>query len=260
MRCRSCLLAVPLLLTATTLAGQDRPPLRDPQAVTILRQSIEAMGGAMALTQVQDMTVTADIMSRRADSQTSWRMRTYAKGLAQIRWEVDGPEGTVTSFFTARRAVVKTFDGTPRFVRGSIIEHGPVQFPVLYAAFLLTSPHVQIEMGNEAIIHGKSAYLLRIVRTNQGTEETTQVLSHTEPISLYVDKTSLLPLRLTTYITSENDLRVKIPVNLEYKNYQSAGGFLLPFEVSRQVGDLPLEEIRIRSVTFNTGLADSLFQ
>jgi hypothetical protein len=259
MRRRIGILFFPLLFPLS-LATQESTPPRDPQALAILTKSFQLMARNMVLGQIGDMTVTADMVPQAQATQQVRSLKVYVKGLANVRWDVDGPDGTVTSIFVRGQAFGKGPDNRYLSLRGGIIEHGPIQFPGLYAGFLLMNSQMQIELGPEGSVVGRPAYVLRIANPPQGDGEVARILSHRSRIQLYIDKVSMLPLRLTSFIESDDDMRVTVPINLDFMDYRDLGGLLLPFRIVRKVAETPLEEIRIRSVTFNSGLADFLFQ
>jgi len=80
-------------------------------------------------------------------------------------------------------------------------------------------------------------------------------LSRTE---IYLDATSYLPVAVTFTQQLDHDAERSIPAEIEFSDYQTIDGMLIPFHIHRTIGSLNLD-INVKSAAANKGLSDSDF-
>src|SRR5258708_11564073 len=88
-----------LILAFPTLGQQSTTPnsqtaQRDPQALTVLTQAVNAIGGARALAAVQDFTASGTITFNWAGEPVEGSLAVQGKGLNQFRMDASLPGGT----------------------------------------------------------------------------------------------------------------------------------------------------------------------
>ena len=74
-----------------------------------------------------------------------------------------------------------------------------------------------------------------------------------------VDATTHLPVALHFFTHPDDDLNVKIPVDVEFSDYRVVNGVQVPFRIQRYLNGTLQLDFTISAVTINPGLPDSDF-
>jgi hypothetical protein len=78
-------------------------------------------------------------------------------------------------------------------------------------------------------------------------------------MDIYLDSTSLLPLAFAFNIHPDDDALTNIAVEVDFYNYQSVGGVLVPFRIQKRIWNGLALDLSVTNAAFNTGLPDALF-
>jgi hypothetical protein len=114
-------------------------------------------------------------------------------------------------------------------------------------------------IGLEAV-EGHQAHRVRVARvSNLGSPVDEQITKNSE-IDLFVDAQTFLVLKVSYIHLSETDWRRGVPMEIYYDDYRNVDGVLVPFYQRKVFNGTPISEMRITSVAFNVGLADTDFE
>jgi hypothetical protein len=239
------------------LAGQTTtptPPTSDAQAITILQRSSAAMGGTVP----SDSTATGSITITAGSSTETGSIQILTRGVDQTLSKVQVPGEN--SILVYSRGLASYSDGTkiqPLSVEQAV-STAASEFPLALIQSALQNSDFSFAYVGQETIGSESAYHIQLWNSFVSN---TQFLS-IAPISrkdLWVDVATGLPLRLAYVVQPGQGLVPKLPIVVNYSNYQNFGGVLYPQSIQKSVNGVPSITINIATVTFNSGLSDSNF-
>jgi hypothetical protein len=108
-----CLL-FPVAAIQTQQSASSAAPTRDPQALTILTQCLQAAGGSQAIAAIQDFTASGSITYYWARQQVAGDVTIKGRGLTQFRMDASVGNGVRSVVVNGSSGSVKHIDGTTR--------------------------------------------------------------------------------------------------------------------------------------------------
>lgn len=222
----------------------------DPQALAFAAQSIAALTGG---TTVSDVTLSGSV-TRTAGSDTQTGTATlYGKGQNEGRLNLSLDNG--------QRSEIRNYLGTPQgewigpdgiasqFAQFNCMTDAVWFFPALSSlAFANDSNQTLSYVGFETL-NGTPVQHLRSIWYGQQFSQ----------MDLYLDSTSLLPIAVGLNAHADTDSSLSIPIQVQFSNYQNAGGVLVPFHVQQFLNGSLLLDVVLDGVALNSGLTDDLF-
>jgi hypothetical protein len=226
-------------------------PVRDAQAIAVLQSAIAAMGGASAVAAITDATV---IGTQQDISNPSGPPATFT-------WQSSGSEFRYTTQNSNGVYVVLSGHGTPGQQRqGSWLPWPyhvartcqPFHLPAVVLYTELQNPNYTLSYIGSVTVGGKSA--IRI----HAFDASDRVGPLVTPQDWYFDPVSLLPLRVEYLLPFQDDASHASPLSVDFANFQSVGGILVPYQLQFQVPGASTVAT-ITSASFNTGLSPTSF-
>lgn len=154
------LLAV-LFLLATPGWAQSS----DPQAVTILAQSLNAVGGAQGLGSVRDFVATGTIAYFWAGEPVQGSATVRARGFDQFRLDANLPEGTRSFVVNRGVGALKGTDGIVTQVPyHNTVNLGTLTFPYLNILAALDDSLTTASYVGLVDLNGRQVYQVRVQR------------------------------------------------------------------------------------------------
>lgn len=246
------LFQVPMLAQVT--------PQRDPQAVVLLQQSLNAMGAARAL-QVQDTLVQASVVTPEQGDASAPVVTIKTKGSDRIRWEGTG-SNSATVTIQNRGRLIQFKDGRSVARPSANALHRRIEhLPVLFLGQELARGDVVVAYVGQETIYGRSAHRLRLTRqSTRGSKDLAEKLTKDSELEIFFDAQSLLPVKISYVYFSETDWRRGLPMEVFYNDYQLVDGLLLPFQQRTVFNGRAIYELRLRTFSANVGVADTEFE
>jgi hypothetical protein len=231
------------------------PPVRDAQAVSIVQQSIAAMGGAAAgATQNVQVhgTLSPTPGSYVPSGNFTW-LDDFSGSTFEFRHELD----------TASVARVEASGhGSPAVQQGSTVKalraHVtytalPYHLPVVLLSRELANANYSIQMGAPATVEGKPAVQV-IIKTQIGVIEKSLSDQRWD-----FDATTGLPLRIEYQLASTINARDSIPGAVELSDYREVNGIAVPYQITVFEDAVATSTATISSVAFNVTAPASTF-
>ncbi len=254
-------LAASLLLCTVSAVAQNSPT-SDPLAVSLAQQSMTALNGGAA---ISDVTLTGNANWIAGSDQETGHLTLRAKGVAGSRIDLNLSGGTRTEIR----------NDTAGFPQGeSIRPDGTVHawathncwidaswfFPALSFLSAASDPtlvfsYVGLETHRQATVQH-----LRIFRYLAGQKPA--YISLTQRIStmdIYLDATSLLPRAFVFTNHPDDDALTDVAVEILFSNYQAVNGVQTPLRIQRLIQNGLAVDLVVTGVALNSGLPDSLF-
>lgn len=245
---RALLLAVLLSLSARGLNAQSTR--------AVLQQSLLRH----ARTPVTDITATGSITVNGVTRSTT----VYVKGSDQIRIENGtGSERNVVIFARGQGWV-----GTnPALAVKPLTDHGsakrPTQFPFLDLISELNNPNVQITDQGMKTLGERSVYHITIYLGDPKAQERTLKRPLDDQADFYIDAETFLVVRSERLLRTEEDMNMRVPSIMEFSDYRSVNGFLVPFKIVSTSGNsrmgMSQSITQFTTVRINEGVSDALF-
>ncbi|MBI3475374.1 MAG: hypothetical protein HY010_06560 [Acidobacteria bacterium] len=257
----SLLFSLLTLADSNLLFGQNQTPLSDPQAVSLVSQSLIALGGPS----VSDVTMNGTAAWSVASLTETASATMTAKGTGASRFDMalsDGPRSEIRNDASdGARGELTTPDG-------SLIPWGLENCLVNAVWFF---PHLSVlsATGDSSLIfsyigqetrNGTTVQHIRSYRYIVGaTVEATALTQQLSTMDMYLDAASLLPTAFVFKISSGDGEDPSLQVEVDFSAYQSVNGVQVPFRIQRYVGGNLGLDFSVASVQVNSGVSDSLF-
>jgi len=250
---------VSVLFLISSAAQQTPPPLtpspqRDAQAISILQQSLAAMG-ADRLPQVADLTISGQIVQQRALDKTSGTILLKMTGPEMVRVETNVPDGTTVHIVNGIRM---------RRIHGAEDEampmHAALNHPFQYVPLLsglrtITDPSIAVSFVGEETVDGKSVYHVRVEKVYpQQPAEQGRLLSKLTGTDLYIEEGTFLPVMRVQELPSLIDAKNSLSIEFRYSDYRQIQGVMIPYKIGVYVNNQESAEIRFTSLVLNSGV------
>ena len=228
------------------------PPVRDPQAISVLQSSIAAMGGTSAVAAITDTTVTG----------TEPDISNPGGPPVPFTWQTSGVEFRFTTQNSIGAYTALSGHGIPaQFKNGSwiplarYVSRANLGFylPALLLNGGIQNSNYSLQYVGSATVDGNAAIHIHAV---DNSDATSQIVT---PQEWYFDPGTFLPVRVEYSIPDERNVNSSIPASMEFSNYQSVSGVAVPFQVKIQAAKLLSLTASVTSVVFNSGLPASTF-
>ena len=253
MRFRRFVLPIVILLPAIPLRAQVVPQ-RDPQAISLLAQSLAVNAGAAG--RVQDSV---------AEGTVAWLDGTTSPIILKTK----GQDGLRYEFSSGGVQTVSVFSGG----RGHTSRNGDRRNLPPWATAYLRSMHIPafsrlgdfarggmnvIYVGLEDV-NGQPAHHIRLFASpaDQTPPEIEEIISD---FHLFLDARSLLIVKTLSYDYSPDVIENRTLVETYLEDYRAVGGLAVPHRITRFIYGQEQMRIILTSVRLNVGLPDSEFQ
>jgi hypothetical protein len=256
----------------------------DPQAVALVRQSLAALTGGAAITDVT-LTGTAHRIAGSDDVAGAATLEATAAGDSRI--DLTFPSGDWTEI---RNHAGTPLPGTlppglpaaatqgPRPVGARSGPDGVVHemmgqdlmtdsswfFPALTLSRLLSSPlYVLSYIGSETHWGQTVVHLSAVQQFSQVANAPAQdiaLLQHLSRMDFYLDPTSLLPVALRFNTHPDGNAMIDIATEVRFSDYRVVSGVQIPFHVQECVNGSLAFDLGFSNVTLNSGLSGTNFE
>ena len=249
------ILAIPVLARQTATTAQT-----DPQAVTLLQNSLAALTGGRSLSDIALTGTARRIVGPTDESGTA----TYKAILGANRLDLTlsgGPRSEVMNSTTATPA--GTWSG-PDAVSHPMVLHNLTNqasiSPIFTLSALTPSQNFVVTLVGQETKSGHSVYHLSTSqRFPQMAAKTAAIEQHLTQIEIFLDVSTSLPVALDFSTHPDNDAGLDIPVELLFSDYRSINGAQIPFHVQKFLNNSLLLDLQFTTAQLNNGLAASSF-
>lgn len=260
MRISGLCLAV-LLLSLHSASAQTTPAVRDPQAITVLTEAVNAAGGMSAIASVQDFTGTGNITYYWAGQEVTGSATVRGLGSSLFRLDAELPDGTRSWAVTDTKGTLKNPDGTTSQIQYSnAISLGGLTLPYLRIAAALSNPNFSITPAGTATLNGRNGTVIQIQEGFPASEDPTGDLARLNAKRYVIDPQTLAVVETKDTLFSEDGRMLPVAHEMIFSNVTTVNGVAVPLSVVEKVGGQKTWSLQLGSVTFNSGLETSIFQ
>jgi hypothetical protein len=247
-----------LILLLAFVASAQNPPQSDPQALSLVSQSISALTGG---TSISDVTLSGTgAWSNGTDSETA-SATLMAKSTGESRFDMTLIAGLRSEIrndgsTTAQGELLATDGSVNQWAGQNCLVNATWFFPPLSVLGVTgDSTLIFVYVGQETR-NGAAVQHIQSYRYSPNNTATTQQLS---TMDIYLNASSLLPSAFVFNVYPNSDATQNIPVEVDFLGYQTVYGVQVPFRIQRYVAGNLGFDFSVASAQFNSGLPDSLF-
>jgi hypothetical protein len=247
-----CWLGVRLAVAA------PRTVTRDPQALALIASSLQALTGGVT---VNDAILQANASYVAGSDQESGTATLTARGNEQGLVQLSLDAGSRQEM---RNGAAGAWWG-PDGVAHSMATHNCWTdaswfFPALTLEAVAADPQTSVSYLGTDTSKGRALLHLQVTRVppNQSTDVTALIL-RLSTMDLYFDPQSFLPLVLDFNTHPDTDANRNIPVEIQFGNFQSISGGLVPFRIQKYLQGSLMLDLVVTNVSINSGVPSSVF-
>jgi hypothetical protein len=250
-----------LLLLNTSFTLAQNAPISDPQALSLVAQSIAAMTGGAVIT---DVTITGNATWIAGSDRQTGPATLMAKGGAESRVDLNLSGGS-------RSEIRNDTAGYPQGASVSVGTLTPSElhncwvnaswfFPALSFLNAAADPTLIFSYVGQESPGGVSIQHLRVFRylADQRPAEVA-LIQRLSTMDIYLDSASLLPIAFLFNVHPDDDAMTDIARAILFSNYQTVNGVQAPFRVQRFVQNGMAVDVVLTGMALNSGLPDTLF-
>jgi hypothetical protein len=246
-------------------SGQSAPPVTTPAsdstAITLAQQSVSALSGGQP---IGDVTLNANVVAIPGSAEENGTATFQAKGTTESR--VDLSLGN-----DSRSETRNTVNGFPAgaWLANSASPTASAQhncwtdaawfFPALSSLGQTANPNFIFKYIGQEQSGSLNTQHIRVFQVIPNDSSGLPLSQQLSTMDFYLDPASHLPLKIIFNLHLDTDENTNIPVEVDFANYQPVSGVQVPFHFQRLFNGSLLVDASVTSVSFNTGLADSVF-
>jgi hypothetical protein len=233
-----------------TGSAQGNGPERDATALSILANSISAMGGAKGWGNIQDWTITGSVSTSGSGQQAAF---IWIGAGPEFRIEVD-PGENINLFLSGHGSPARISNGNVSFINYFVARaNPPLYLPGVRLVQELSNQQLTIQYVGTTSVNGVAAVQVHVSDNSdpQGALVT--------PHDWYLDATTFLPLQVTIRLPPNEDPGNYSNGTLGFGPFQAVNGLLVPSQIVLTSDDSNAKTFTIASVTFNSGVLQSEF-
>jgi len=231
---------------------------RDPQAVVVVTQSLAALTGTTALS---DITLQGNASYTAGSDEETGTVTLLASGNLLSNSSLSLISGPRVEIRNGAAGVWSGFDG----VQYAMALHNCWPdagwfYPGLSFAALATDTGLGLAYVGPETKNGFSVIHIQLFRVvSNAPQDFTAAVQTLSTEDLYVDASSALPLFLDYNVHPDSDYNHSIPVEIAFSGYQQMGGVSVPARVQKFFNGTLLLDLSISSAVINSGLPASDF-
>jgi hypothetical protein len=246
-----------IFFTSVGALGQQGPQ-RDAQALAILTRSLSVAGDVGA---IQDFTGTGTITYSWAGEAVQGSVTVTGKGLSQFRMDssVGGtPQSLVMSgnggTSLSRKGEKKSLPYHNHLTATSLV------FPQPLIMFVLRDGGTTVIDGGIVAWNGAQVQCVHVVPPMDAVTKARITPAGLGSLDFYFDVNSYHLLGFSEPVLAVHDGRQSYVREILFSHYTATHDFLLPFNITEKINGQQTWSMTLDSVSFNTGVADSLFR
>jgi len=251
-------------MLSAPLIGQQTPPQtvkRDPQAVAILMQALNAAGGVAALSAIHDFAGSGAITYYWASKEVQGNATIRGRGTGQFRLDTTLPNGVRSVAVNNGTGSVKEVDGTTTPIPyHNAVNFGSVTFPYMYLVAALQDSAISMSYVGLETTDGRQAHHIRMRRVFAPDTELTQIHTKLTTREFFIDPVTFHLLSTLDMVHPKYKSTEDLPHEMQFSDYRPVSGVLVPFSITEIGWGQRTLTIQLNQITFNTGLHDTDFE
>jgi outer membrane lipoprotein-sorting protein len=251
-----------LILSSAVAFGQlqsGATPTQAPQAVAILAQSLNAVGGASAIAVIQDFTETGNVTFNWG-APVQGAVTVKGMGFHEFRVDATLADGVHSWIVNSNASYQINPDGSIiPLPSQNLVKPASFTLPILRVLMATQDTSTNISYGGLVTHDGQQLHDVQVEKIFSQSVDPTGALSTITKADIYIDPNTLLIQSISDTAYRRDGGPGGFAHEVQFANYQVIGGVLVPFSVTEFIANQQTQTIQLTHVTFNTGLTDSNF-
>lgn len=254
------------LVFSVTAAHPQQPlgavtPTRDPQALGILQQCLQAAGGSQAIAAIQDFTASGSITFYWDGDQVQGRVTLKGRGLTEFRMDASLPTGIRSFIVNGSNGTVKDIDGSSRTLPADDLAYlASPTFPVTQVESALQDTSANLTFVGLVSHDGRQVEDVRVQKDYSKTSDPLGYRTKHATRDFFIDPSTFQILASQDSAHPKDSLSETCPHEMQFSNYQAVNGVLVPLSIIERVCGQQTSSIQLTQTVFNSGLTDGDFQ
>lgn len=253
---------------AVKASGHARSAPRAAQATTsaspgpaVLLQALNTVGGAAAISTIQDFTATGSITYYWAGDQVQGSAIVRGRGIDEFRLDASLSAGTRSYAVGHGTGALKDTDGTVTAIPyHNTVNLGIPTFPFPTILARLSDPSAVVtDMGLVTTDTGTQLHQIRVQRQLSSQVDPDGALSKLCATDYFVDPQSGVLVKAIDTTHPVETMTRSYAHEVDFAKYATFNGIGVPTLVTEKVGGQTIWQLQISSVSFNSGLTDATF-
>ena len=244
--------------TATTT---QPPPQRDPQAIAVLTQALNAAGGATLTASLQDFTASGSITYFWAGSSVQGAATIRALGLANFRVDATLPEGVRSWVTTRDQGSIRDTNGkVSPILWHNTIHLGALSLPQLKIANALNDSTLSVQYSGTDTFSSHQEAVIRVKEPTDSSTDPGGIFSHLSAMDLLIDVSTYQVICVRDALHPPGNSMQDVRHEIAFADFRVVNGSLIPFSVTETIAGQETWSLQLDVITFNTGLTNADFQ
>jgi hypothetical protein len=285
----SSFVSAPLLAQQSDSPPKEAPTSSDPQATALFERAFAALSGGVT---VSDATLTGTVARTEGSDNETGTVVLKATSSGDSRIDLSFPSGSPSEI--RNHAATPSTGSLPPGISQSDLPHGvqsrtppssqpagawfgsdgsrhamashnamsePTWFlPAVTFARLRADQTLAVSFAGEETHNDRQVLHLSIsVQPPEASSQITAFLRHLSQMEAFLDPATFLPASIIFNTHPETNAALDIPTEIRFSDYRPVNGVEVPFHVQRYANNSLVLDIRIESVTLDSGIASSAF-
>lgn len=259
------LVSLLVLVSSVSMAQQtavSTPAPRDAQAVSVLQRSLAALAGTTSLTDVT-LNANANYVAGSDEETGSATLKATAIGRGRVDLSLSG--GQRSEVMDASQAAPTGSWCGPDGAWHATVAHNLYSdptwfFPIFLIRRAVTGTDYAISPMDAETQNGVAVEHIAIYQSSGFAAQQATKIQGLGEIDLYLNVSTLLPVRLVFNTHADTNVLVNIPVAIEYSNYQLVQGVSIPYHIQKYINNGLALDLTVSSAQMNSGLSATEFQ
>jgi hypothetical protein len=234
----------------------------DTQALQILEQTISAAGGRQAWMAMNDFRASGTFSLYSGGQVLDSGNATLAgAGLKRFRLTTTLNHETRTWLWKDGAGILSAGNThSSRIGRHNLAALEGITSPIQKLLALLDSPSRSIQLVESALIDGRQAYRLRLVRTATERKEAVLLGRQSFTTDFIIDQTNFLIIAIEDSIYPNASTSGAFQHKVTYGDFRPVAGLQMPFSMKEEIAGQTTWGLQLESIEANVGLAASEFE
>jgi hypothetical protein len=262
MRRARLLVCAVLLINPSAVVFAQQPAVASSQASALLEQSLRALTGSRAITDVT-LTATARRIVGSDDETGSATIKAVASGASRVDLSFASGDRSETLNLTTNRAAGSWSgpDGKSHPIAFHNLLSGPFWFLPSFALSASASAHGAV-VANASSEERSGRTVEHLTITQTSTVANSPIHPSSSPLTqldFFIDPSTNLPVSLEFSIHPDENELLAIPVEIRFSDYRPIDGTQVPYHIQKFVNNTLTLDLEIQSAHLNSGLSAASF-
>jgi hypothetical protein len=229
-------------------------------ALLYLQRSLSQMVGN---TSISDITLTGSVRRIAGSDDESGSATLKALSSGEARSDLSLSSGNLSEIYTSGSGPAGVWSGTDGKSHAipfhNLLSESAWFFPAFAVSHRLSSAYVVTDVGPETHNGQQVEHISVSQNASSSSSAGGPTFQHLTQLDFYLDSTTFLPAAISFNTHADNNALLDIPVEIDFSDYRSVSGALIPFHVQKFLNNSLFLDFQIQNAAINSGLSASAF-